>query len=841
MIRAHSTEVLENRIAPALVVHNPIADIVVGAGHSGTTLALSQLFDPLLNSAGHTIVTLTLNYDSDTTTPAIESTQIKLELFDDEAPLTVQNFLRYLGSSEDAAAAFVDTFFHRSVSNFVLQGGGFSASDIKNLDEHIDTFSTVHNEFSADRSNVRGTIAMAKVETNENTASSEWFVNLADNSSNLDNQNGGFTVFGKIVEGMDVIDKIAALPKANLGGALGAVPVQKFNPDPDNNSNTLSPTPGKDNLIRITDIDIEPAILGQVHVEHYSVIVGGDNPNVVQATVDANGKLQLTYDPTKSGVATVTVTADDGGDPVTDTFTVTLRPNLIVSVMDDSLGKILVPGEGGKVKFVVKNNGGANFSGMADFNFYLSKRDGANGTEGGGATLDPDEDLLLLGGLGNQLVKVDAAGNVEFTSKSVNLHTDLIKGSIDDYRLLVEIKPATGTTQELFTDDNVAVDGGVHVLTNQFGTIDLSSSGFGKRTNVKLTYLDPVTAKLVTLSLKGPGTGQVTLDEGDEALGDEQAELLVTGTTTKSQIKLAATGDLAFSQIDVPSFVGKIDFGILDKTGNIALSGGAKTVIFGDVDGESRLTIGTPTSLPPASPVSIKFGRVTDLTVESSQAIKSLQAIEWRDTEGADDSILAPSLSTLKITGDKKSSVAGNFEANLNVFGSSKVSNISVAGLVNNATIHATSEIAKISAGGFAGSSIFATKLSNITVAGAVDTSTIRTSGDIGKITVGDLIESNIFAGTDGRPASLTDFDTIQTIQSLTIKGSDGTFVDSQVAAAVINKISVRGVATASGDSDFGFVADKVGKYSRIGGDKLSKLDEPATKDEVGNYKLVIL
>jgi hypothetical protein len=160
---------------------------------------------------------------------------------------------------------------------------------------------------------------------------------------------------------------------------------------------------------------------------------------------------------------------------------------------------------------------------------------------------------------------------------------------------------------------------------------------------------------------------------------------------------------------------------------------------------------------------------------------------------------------------------------------------------VNNATIHATSEIAKISAGGFAGSSIFATKLSNITVAGAVDTSTIRTSGDIGKITVGDLIESNIFAGTDGRPASLTDFDTIQTIQSLTIKGSDGTFVDSQVAAAVINKISVRGVATASGDSDFGFVADKVGKYSRIGGDKLSKLDEPATKDEVGNYKLVIL
>jgi hypothetical protein len=273
----------------------------------------------------------------------------------------------------------------------------------------------------------------------------------------------------------------------------------------------------------------------------------------------------------------------------------------------------------------------------------------------------------------------------------------------------------------------------------------------------------------------------------------------------------------------------------------VALSGGAKTVIFGDVVGESRLTIGTPTSLPPASPISIKLGRVTDFVIESAQSIKSLQAIEWRDTKGADDTVTMPSLSSLKITGDKKNEVGGDFEANLDVFTPAKVSSISVAGIVKNATIEAAGEIAKIAADGIAASNILAAKLSTVSVSGAVDSTTIRTSGDIGKVTVGGLINSNVFAGTDERPASLADFDTIQTIKSLTIKGTAGTFVDSQVAAAVINTISVRGVDTASGDSDFGFVADEVGKYTRVGGDKLSKLSEPQIKDAVGNYKLVIL
>jgi hypothetical protein len=197
------------------------------------------------------------------------------------------------------------------------------------------------------------------------------------------------------------------------------------------------------------------------------------------------------------------------------------------------------------------------------------------------------------------------------------------------------------TTQELFTDDNVSVDGGAHILTNQFGTLDFSPN-FGKRTNVKLNYIDPKTHQEVTLSLKGPGTGQVLLDEGDTEIdGDESAELLVTGTTLKSQLKITSDGAAEFGQIDVTSVIGKVDFGIVDKPGNVALSGGAKTVVFGDISSESRLTIGT-TASGSGTPVSIKLGRVADLSIESSHLIKSLQAIDWRDTTGADDSITAP-------------------------------------------------------------------------------------------------------------------------------------------------------------------------------------------------------
>lgn len=142
-----------------------------------------------------------------------------VNLFDEYTPETVENFLAYV---EDGA--YNDTFVHRSVKGFVVQGGGFSYdADFSALDKitstpHIETLPPVINEPVL--SNQRGTISMAKGR-NPNSATSEWFFNVADNSGgkpNLDNANEGYTVFGQVMgDGMDVIDEINDLPVINMG------------------------------------------------------------------------------------------------------------------------------------------------------------------------------------------------------------------------------------------------------------------------------------------------------------------------------------------------------------------------------------------------------------------------------------------------------------------------------------------------------------------------------------------------------------------------------------------------------------------------------------------------
>lgn len=144
----------------------------------------------------------------------------EIELFLDDAPGTVVNFLSYIESGR-----YEDSFIHRRSTGFILQGGGFTF--VEGGAVEIPTYPPIANEFK--RSNVRGTIAMAKVAGNPNSATSQWFINLGDNSANLDNQNGGFTVFGRVVgDGMAVVDALAAIPIYNLGGAFTEIPLRDF-------------------------------------------------------------------------------------------------------------------------------------------------------------------------------------------------------------------------------------------------------------------------------------------------------------------------------------------------------------------------------------------------------------------------------------------------------------------------------------------------------------------------------------------------------------------------------------------------------------------------------------
>ncbi|MFT7208011.1 MAG: peptidyl-prolyl cis-trans isomerase A (cyclophilin A) [Pseudohongiellaceae bacterium] len=138
-----------------------------------------------------------------------------IELFDDDAPITVANFLNYVNSGR-----FNSTVIHRSVvvpTPFIIQGGSFSFDASSGNLVSVVTDAAIQNEFSV--SNTRGTVAMAKLGGDPNSATSGWFVNLADNSANLDAQNGGFTAFGRVIgDGMTVVDSIAAQPTYTLAG-----------------------------------------------------------------------------------------------------------------------------------------------------------------------------------------------------------------------------------------------------------------------------------------------------------------------------------------------------------------------------------------------------------------------------------------------------------------------------------------------------------------------------------------------------------------------------------------------------------------------------------------------
>lgn len=143
---------------------------------------------------------------------------ITIELDADKAPITVANFKKYI---EDGF--FNNTIFHRVIPNFMIQGGGFEPGMVQKQ-----TLDTVENEADNGLENDRGTLAMAR--TNDpHSATAQFFINLKDNAflnhSGKNPQGWGYCVFARVTDGMDVVDKIAAVATGNSGGHAD-VPVE---------------------------------------------------------------------------------------------------------------------------------------------------------------------------------------------------------------------------------------------------------------------------------------------------------------------------------------------------------------------------------------------------------------------------------------------------------------------------------------------------------------------------------------------------------------------------------------------------------------------------------------
>jgi peptidyl-prolyl cis-trans isomerase A (cyclophilin A)/peptidyl-prolyl cis-trans isomerase B (cyclophilin B) len=177
------------------------------------TLAASTLAAPLFAMAANPRV------DFDTT-----AGKFRVELYPDAAPKTVANFLDYVKSGH-----FDGTQFHRVIAGFMIQGGGFTA-DFKQKPTRPPVVNEAEQSSKAGLLNTPGTLAMART-GDPHSASAQFFINVADNKflnfRSADPQGFGYTVFGKVVEGMDVVDKIGKAPTGAGGPFPKDVPVEK--------------------------------------------------------------------------------------------------------------------------------------------------------------------------------------------------------------------------------------------------------------------------------------------------------------------------------------------------------------------------------------------------------------------------------------------------------------------------------------------------------------------------------------------------------------------------------------------------------------------------------------
>lgn len=139
---------------------------------------------------------------------------ITIEVFDEQSPITAANFHAYIESGfYDGSDGLEPTVFHRVIPEFMIQGGGLTEA----LQDKATMPPIVNEHDTNGLTNDRGTLAMAR--TNDpNSATSQFFINVADNDF-LD-ESPGYAVFGQVVEGMDVVDAIVAVPRGDVGGFM---------------------------------------------------------------------------------------------------------------------------------------------------------------------------------------------------------------------------------------------------------------------------------------------------------------------------------------------------------------------------------------------------------------------------------------------------------------------------------------------------------------------------------------------------------------------------------------------------------------------------------------------
>jgi len=315
-------EPLEPRRLLSVTVAEPLPDLVLERDGAAVEVALGETF-----AMNNTVVRFETVLGD-----------IHLGLFDQTTPLTVQNFLDRIALGDFNNAQDGDTFFHRSEPGFVVQGGGFRAvnTDGGLSINPVPERDSVENEFDklieafgeGEPINTRGTIAMAKLGGDPDSATSQWFFNVADNSENLDGQNGGFTTFGRVLgDGMSVVDALNNLLRVNAGGAFASLPVVDFDPEVDTELEL-------ENLARVESLEVveDPALTGS---ELITSSVTVDRPELIDVQL-TGGTLTVTPLAGARGEVSVSVSGQGfDGTEVSETFKVNINPPLTLDADGD--------------------------------------------------------------------------------------------------------------------------------------------------------------------------------------------------------------------------------------------------------------------------------------------------------------------------------------------------------------------------------------------------------------------------------------------------------------------------------------------------------------------------
>jgi cyclophilin family peptidyl-prolyl cis-trans isomerase len=312
-------EPLESRRVLAVSVTAALPDLGLPLSAPSQTIDLAGRYDD-------TAVTGTLvRFDVNAPAPY---DKVYVELFDQAGenrlrttPATAANFLSYVDGG-----SYQNTFVHRSVPGFVVQGGGFTVTDsqpgvfIGNVTQRAPVVNEPKPSGTIAANNVRGTIAMAKLGSDPNSATNQWFFNLADNSANLDAQNGGFTVFGRVLgSGMAAVDEMAKVPRFAYDSPFDTVPLRNV---PGANPRAINAAVDTTTLTADQFVKF-PQIVRSGELVYTAT---SSNPAAVAASITPQGKLQLVAGATGAGgVTTITVRASsvfDASDFVEDSFTV---------------------------------------------------------------------------------------------------------------------------------------------------------------------------------------------------------------------------------------------------------------------------------------------------------------------------------------------------------------------------------------------------------------------------------------------------------------------------------------------------------------------------------------